>query len=437
MQGAVREIALDIVRADGRRLPVLVNSVLQPTPAGEPQLVRTTVFDATDRKRYERELLAARDRERAGARADRAAAADHGRPRRGADRRGDRGAVAGELTRVPRRRARGRRRAAEGGGELRGSAGRRGAAPDAPAGPAGRRRRGRRTRRSCCGRRRTAGRARGRRSRGRASSRRTSARSCDRVRRAGGAGARARAALRASSATSPHAAARACSPATLPADPRFEVAAAYRPAVEHLEVGGDWYDAFRCRAAASAIVRRRRRRARPAAASAMGQLRSAVRALAGAGLGPGGRPRPPRHVRRAGRRARQYATLAYAEVDPATGARALRGRRAPAAACWSPGRRARAVRWRPLDAARRHAARRAARARRRSRSRRARGFLLYTDGLVERRSESIDDGLARLLDAVARARGRLGQELVDAVPDAVAERGAVHDDICLLSFSRR
>jgi sigma-B regulation protein RsbU (phosphoserine phosphatase) len=64
MQGAVREIALEMVRADGRRLPVLVNSVLVRDAEGAPVGVRTTVLDATERQLYERELLAARDRER-------------------------------------------------------------------------------------------------------------------------------------------------------------------------------------------------------------------------------------------------------------------------------------------------------------------------------------------------------------------------------------
>jgi PAS domain S-box-containing protein len=63
MQETVREIALDMVCADGRRLPVLVNSVLRKDEAGRPLLVRTTVFNATDRKEYERELL--RERQRA------------------------------------------------------------------------------------------------------------------------------------------------------------------------------------------------------------------------------------------------------------------------------------------------------------------------------------------------------------------------------------
>ncbi len=63
MQGAVREIAVDLVCADGRRLPALINSTLKKDADGDPLLVRTTVFNATDRKEYERELL--RERQRA------------------------------------------------------------------------------------------------------------------------------------------------------------------------------------------------------------------------------------------------------------------------------------------------------------------------------------------------------------------------------------
>jgi PAS domain S-box-containing protein len=63
MQGAVREIAVDLLCADGRRLPALINSTLKKDEDGTPLLVRTTVFNATDRKEYERELL--RERQRA------------------------------------------------------------------------------------------------------------------------------------------------------------------------------------------------------------------------------------------------------------------------------------------------------------------------------------------------------------------------------------
>jgi PAS domain S-box-containing protein len=62
MQGSVREIAVEVVRADGRRLPALINSVMHHDEGGQPRVVRTTVFDATDRKEYEKELLRARQK---------------------------------------------------------------------------------------------------------------------------------------------------------------------------------------------------------------------------------------------------------------------------------------------------------------------------------------------------------------------------------------
>jgi len=59
MQGQVREIAFDLRKHDGDRLPVLVNAS-QREYANVGAITRITVFDATDRRRYERELLAAR-----------------------------------------------------------------------------------------------------------------------------------------------------------------------------------------------------------------------------------------------------------------------------------------------------------------------------------------------------------------------------------------
>ncbi len=62
LQGHAREIALELVQADGGRLPVLVNSVLERLDDGAPAVVRTAVFDATERRAYERELLQAKRR---------------------------------------------------------------------------------------------------------------------------------------------------------------------------------------------------------------------------------------------------------------------------------------------------------------------------------------------------------------------------------------
>ena len=60
MQGFVNEIALELVRNDGRTIPVVVNSRQKREPDGTPLFNRITLFDSTDRRRYERELLLAR-----------------------------------------------------------------------------------------------------------------------------------------------------------------------------------------------------------------------------------------------------------------------------------------------------------------------------------------------------------------------------------------
>jgi sigma-B regulation protein RsbU (phosphoserine phosphatase) len=62
MQGTARAIAFELVTANGGRLPVLVNAVLDRDPAGAPTVVRVAVFDATDRREYEQELLRAKQR---------------------------------------------------------------------------------------------------------------------------------------------------------------------------------------------------------------------------------------------------------------------------------------------------------------------------------------------------------------------------------------
>ncbi|GIJ69768.1 SpoIIE family protein phosphatase [Virgisporangium ochraceum] len=60
MQGAVREIAVELVRRDGTRMPALVNSDVQMGSDGRPSFIHTAVFSALFRREYEQELLAAR-----------------------------------------------------------------------------------------------------------------------------------------------------------------------------------------------------------------------------------------------------------------------------------------------------------------------------------------------------------------------------------------
>jgi phosphoserine phosphatase RsbU/P len=62
MQGSVAEVQLELVHRDGRVLAVLVNAARRPAAAGERPAVDIAVFIATDRRKYERELLSARKR---------------------------------------------------------------------------------------------------------------------------------------------------------------------------------------------------------------------------------------------------------------------------------------------------------------------------------------------------------------------------------------
>ncbi|MFB8118276.1 PP2C family protein-serine/threonine phosphatase [Streptomyces sp. NPDC055962] len=67
MQGEISGIALELKTANGSRLPVMVTSTVKTGSDGEPLLIRTTIFDARNRRAYETELLRARqeaDRER-------------------------------------------------------------------------------------------------------------------------------------------------------------------------------------------------------------------------------------------------------------------------------------------------------------------------------------------------------------------------------------
>ena len=296
MQGEVREIAVELVRADGTRLPALVNSVLRHDDAGRPQVIRTTVFDASDRRRYEQELLRAGRREH-------------------------------EIARQLQR------------GMLSG---------------------------------------------------------------------------------------------TLPVADELEVAVAYRPGVAGLEVGGDWYDAFWLDEGETIglVVGDVVGRGIDAAAT-MGQLRSAVRALASTGLAPGALlDALDGFARRHG--VGRMTTLVYMQLGIAS--RRLRFAAAghPPPLLVMPGEQPCYVwdgRSLPLDA-------HAASARKRSETTRelppGGAVVLYTDGLIETRARSLDEGMDRLRDEVAGQRDEPVAELAAAVVRALHDDEHT-DDVCLLT----
>jgi serine/threonine-protein kinase RsbW len=297
MQGRVREIAIDIQRADGTVLPALLNSVLRVDEAGVPQVVRATVFDATDRRLYERELLNARRQEQ-----------------RIADEL-QRSLLAGEI----------------------------------------------------------------------------------------------------------------------PSGPRHEIAIQYQAASQGLDVGGDWYDAFwvngddRIALVVGDVVGRG-----ITAAATMGQLRSAVRALAATDLAPG--PLLTALDRFSSRHdIGMGTTLVYAELD--LSARSLRwacaGHLPPLLArdgseptfLWE-GRSA------PLDA---YVGAVPARDEASVQLERGDLVLLYTDGLVERRTVPVADGMARLAEAVAMRREDPDASLVPHVFRMLQDDDE-SDDVCLLGL---
>jgi PAS domain S-box-containing protein len=219
----------------------------------------------------------------------------------------------------------------------------------------------------------------------------------------------------------------------LPSDSRIEVVAKYRPAVRGLEVGGDWFDAFwldadRIAIAVGDVVGRG-----VAAAAAMGQLRSAVRAFAFTGCRPAALLEAldgfaARH------RVGKFATVAYAELDLAD--RVLRlacaGHLPPvliepgadASLLWE-GRSTPLTMRGPSQGD--HPELGVALGPRAT-------VMLYTDGLVERRSEDIDLGLERLLAVAGERRdgppGDMARDVVRAL-----EATDPHDDTCLLVAS--
>ena len=217
----------------------------------------------------------------------------------------------------------------------------------------------------------------------------------------------------------------------LPEADGLDLAASFRPAVADLEVGGDWYDAFWIENGRSvAMVVGDVAGKGLDAAIAMGQLRSAVRAFAISAPAPGQLLEDmDRFVRR--HAVGPMTTLAYAEV--ALDSRMIRYACAghPPPLVTDPGRAPELLwdgRSPPLDSS--------------VRGERSRadaevtleadgGILLYTDGLIERRSQTLDQGLERLLrevgdrplDAAARVTAALTRELRDPV---------ISDDVCAL-----
>lgn len=74
MQGHVHEIALDLLTADGQKIPTIANAAEKRDDEGRHLFTRLTMFKAVDRRTYERSLLEARIKAEAESQAQQEAA---------------------------------------------------------------------------------------------------------------------------------------------------------------------------------------------------------------------------------------------------------------------------------------------------------------------------------------------------------------------------
>ena len=224
---------------------------------------------------------------------------------------------------------------------------------------------------------------------------------------------------------------RSLLPDRLPHLPGLDVAARYLPAAAEAEVGGDWYDVIPIAGGAVGLVMGDVAGKGLAGASMVGRLRSALRAYALEGHDTG------RVVERLNRllwteaEESQMATMLYAIVDPGAGLvrwvnaghppplmvrggepEFLQGDASvPLGVLPFPTYTEVSA---PMDP--------------------GSTLLLYTDGLVERPGEHIDDGLAQLAESVRRAPADEPHALLDHVLEALVPAGGAPDDVALLSL---
>ena len=222
---------------------------------------------------------------------------------------------------------------------------------------------------------------------------------------------------------------RSLLPDRLPVTPGVELAARFRPGSHEADVGGDWYDAFALPDGRLVLVVGDVMGKGVAAAAGMGRLRSALRALAFVDPLPEAVLRGLDRVYVGTEEPDQIATLVYLLVNPAGGRVAVGGAghlpliRVRAGAPpqlvdagsgstplgWPEPRVQRTLDLLPGDI-----------------------LLGITDGVVERRGYDLEEGLHKVLEAVAEPDGSL-EDLVDRVAETLLGHTTGRDDATLLA----
>lgn len=211
--------------------------------------------------------------------------------------------------------------------------------------------------------------------------------------------------------------------------PRFSVH--YEPALPPLEIGGDWYDVVPLPDGTIGVVVGDCVGRGLSAAVVMGQLRTAARALLLRGAGPAQllTELDPVAARIPGA---LCTTVCAAVLDPVRGlvrysnaghmppiladvdrsGRLLEGGRSVPLATFETLRRPEATTPLPPGST----------------------LVLFTDGLVERRGEDIDEGFAKIATVLADTAEKLPREVADAVLSALRPDGGYDDDIAMVVY---
>ncbi len=222
---------------------------------------------------------------------------------------------------------------------------------------------------------------------------------------------------------------RSVLPASLPEIPGLRLAGRYLPGTTELEVGGDWYDAIQLQNGRIALVVGDVVGKGVRAAATMGQLRNAIRAFSLDRL------KPTSTLSRLTRLADEvietsFATVVYADLDPKTGVcRFASAGHPPPLAAFPDGRTQflEDGRGLPLGTGLPSSYRQGV-------AELPTGALLlfYTDGLIERRGETLDVGLERLREAVASGPWD-PEPLLDHVVERLVGDDERRDDVVLLA----
>ncbi|MGZ4177422.1 MAG: SpoIIE family protein phosphatase [Solirubrobacteraceae bacterium] len=223
---------------------------------------------------------------------------------------------------------------------------------------------------------------------------------------------------------------RSLLPDRLPHHPRLELAARYLPSGLAPQIGGDWYDALELDRDRTAVMIGDVVGHGVRAATTMSELRNALRAFAVEGHSPGAALHQLDRVVHATFGPGMIATVLFLIIDASKGVVSLSRAGHPPPALRTAGGEIRFLETGntlPLGIDDRVAAEEAE-------YRVAPGdtLLLFTDGLVERRRESINTGFDRLRDAFTRAPADV-EELCDYVLERTVSEQASHDDIAVLA----